>query len=199
MYRGQSKAIARGVLAVVLFSPFVLAGSENKSSESKETVIILPYIALGGELTGWHFLTGLSLRNARTAPQSVSVEIFDNDWEPLPVIVNGESEMAGRATWIIPAEDSREFVLTHPGGAIHDPGRRSCSLLQRKLPDPGVRRIDGLLETEPIALPHHRIASAARAPAPETTLSSAEGNGIVIFQLPDLNGYFRLTVSDPAY
>ena len=69
-------------------------------------------------MTGWHFITGLSLRNARTAPQSVSVEIFDNDWDPLPVIVNGESELAGRATWVVPAEDSREFVLTHPGGAL---------------------------------------------------------------------------------
>ena len=105
-----------GLLAVILILPSLPAGGENP--EPSETVIILPYIALGGEKAGWHFMTGLSLRNGRPAPQTVSVEIFDNEWDPLPVIVNGESELPRPATWIIPAENSREFVLTHPGGAL---------------------------------------------------------------------------------
>ena len=41
--------------------------------------------------------------------------MFDNDWDPLPVILNGDSEMSAEATWTIPAADSRAFVLTHPG------------------------------------------------------------------------------------
>ena len=85
---------------------------------TKQTsLLILPYLALGGESDDLHFITGLTVRNSHSVPESVSVEVFDNDWRPLPVILNGESEMSGKTVWTIPPQDSRVFVMIHPSEA----------------------------------------------------------------------------------
>src|SRR5262245_26835365 len=81
-------------------------------------VIILPYIALGGDGDGWHFITGLALRNLHGSAESVTVEIFDNEWKPLPVLVNGETEMSGEQIWTVPAKDMSVYVLTHPSDSL---------------------------------------------------------------------------------
>ena len=113
MHRERKQWMALAMLAGLLFSQPALA-----NTETKENVVVLPYIALGGEASGWHFITGLSIRNSHSDSQWVKVQVFDNDWDPLPVILNGESELAAETTWTIPPEDSREFVLTHPGQAL---------------------------------------------------------------------------------
>jgi hypothetical protein len=90
----------------------------STKENARENVIILPYIALGGDGESLHFITGVSFQNLHDAPESITVEIFDNDWEPLPVIVNDETEFSGQDTWTIPADDTRVFVLTHPSDSL---------------------------------------------------------------------------------
>src|ERR1051325_3729274 len=84
------------------------SGNDSPVDESGDrpqaTVLILPYLALGGEGDTLHFITGLTLRNSQAVAESVSVEIFDDEWQPLPVILNGNSEMSGKTTWTIPPD-----------------------------------------------------------------------------------------------
>ena len=115
MRKHEKRWVGVAMLAGLFCVRPVLANPGDKQDASaKENVIILPYIALGGVGESLHFITGLSFQNLHDTPESVKVEIFDNDWEPLPVLLNGESEMSGENNWIIPADDTRVFVLTHP-------------------------------------------------------------------------------------
>ena len=106
----QGRLIAGLILTGLLSSGQALANSDVKDGH-----LMMPYVAVGGKMTGWHFFTGLSIRNPRSSPQSVAVEILDNEWETLPVILNGESELTGKRSWTIPPDESREFVLSRPG------------------------------------------------------------------------------------
>ena len=116
------------LLAGLLAAPYAKAASEpgdidspspssNKSASKPNVTLILPYLALGGESENLHFITGLTVRNSHSVAEFVTVEVFDNDWKPLPVILNGESEMSGKTVWTIPPEDSRVFVMIHPSEA----------------------------------------------------------------------------------
>ena len=120
--------MAIALLAGLLAAPYAKAASEpgdsatenvspRKPANKANSVLILPYLAVGGESDNLHFITGLTVRNSHSVPESVSVEVFDNDWRPLPVILNGESEMSGKTVWTIPPQDSRVFVMIHPSEA----------------------------------------------------------------------------------
>ena len=124
--------VAIALLAGLLAAPLAHAASQpdsepgdsasessapNKPAARRDLTLILPYLALGGESEDLHFITGLTIRNSHTVAESISVEVFDNDWRPLPVILNGESEMSGKTIWTIPPQDSRVFVMIHPSEA----------------------------------------------------------------------------------
>lgn len=81
---------------------------ENKNS------LTLPYVAVGGAPDGWHLLTLVFLTNASNNADSGTIDFIDNNGQPLPVALNGDSELKADTSLDVPAGASKLLVLTHP-------------------------------------------------------------------------------------
>ena len=79
-------------------------------------VLTVPYVAVGGPPEGWHFQTVLILGNPQSEePSCGTIEFLGNDWQPLPVRLNEESELAWQVQWSLSPQRSKLLFLTLPG------------------------------------------------------------------------------------
>ena len=107
------------ILIAVAGPAYSRSGAFPISTQDEQT-IVLPYMAVGGELEGWHFLTVLSLENSHRLADSGTIEFFTGEGRPFHVQLNDSTGLAARSEWKVSGKDSTLLVISHPGGSFED-------------------------------------------------------------------------------
>jgi peptidoglycan lytic transglycosylase len=105
------------VLAVQAVPAFSEPRSSGPSSEN-ESVLVLPYIAVGGMQETWHFLTLLILKNPDSHSKAGTLEFYRSDGRPLRVQLNNGAALSVQSEWKVSARESKLLTLSHTGGAF---------------------------------------------------------------------------------
>lgn len=107
--------VVAGLVAMPALTQPRVSHTAASPVQENQSVLVLPYIAVGGVPEGWHFLTVVSLENPNSSETSGAFEFFSKDGTPLHVQLDDEPEMAATTAWTLPAKDSKILILTHPG------------------------------------------------------------------------------------
>lgn len=107
-------------LALLAFGVLFPASGEAQSAKERKTrnAVLFPHVASGGLSRAWHAQTLLFLSNGRQRANAGTIEFFDNDGKPWPVLLGEGAELSAKTTWMIPPEETKLLVVADPSETI---------------------------------------------------------------------------------